>query len=579
MSQIFNKIVAWVKQLDFGNPEKNLSAVYIQAISFLIIFSVTINGIVYAVEGQLYYTFLLTLEVLFCILVIVFVRLKKLQIASTLFLFFAIGLLSYGIYSAGGIHASSAVMYPVILVFASLLLARRTFVFYVLLCIATIGFIIYAEYHQLTPVPYLPDPPSFPMFISYTLMIIFAGIVIRFITEGLQKNAQDARLYAQELSAQKDILNHMKQALEIEQERLKLTLNAAQIGIWDWEIEGGEVTWSENVASLFGMETGEFDGRYETYLSFIHPDDLSKRQQAIDDALSGATTDYFAANRIIWPSGEIRWLEGKGKVYRDEKGKAVRMAGTVVDVTEKKRAEFERERLIQELEEKNRELEQFTYTVSHDLKAPLITVNGFLGYLAEDVQSGDVERAQQDIKRIKGATAKMKRLLDELLELSRIGRMMNEPVDVPFADVVQDALELVRGQIEMNNITVQIQPNLPTVHGDRQRLTEVLQNLLDNAAKYIGNQPNPLIEIGQQGKDAEGGQPIFFVKDNGMGIAPEYHEKIFGLFNKLDARSEGTGVGLALVKRIIEFHGGRIWVESEGLGKGSIFFFTIPNTR
>jgi signal transduction histidine kinase len=104
---------------------------------------------------------------------------------------------------------------------------------------------------------------------------------------------------------------------------------------------------------------------------------------------------------------------------------------------------------------------------------------------------------------------------------------------------------------------------------------EVLQNLLDNAAKYMGRQPNPLIKVGQSGEDAERGMPIFYVEDNGIGIAPEHHERIFGLFNKLDVRTEGTGVGLALVKRIIEIHGGKIWVESEE-GKGSKFLFTLP---
>ena len=230
---------------------------------------------------------------------------------------------------------------------------------------------------------------------------------------------------------------------------------------------------------------------------------------------------------------------------------------------------------VNELETKNTELTQFTYTVSHDLKSPLVTINGFLGYLEQDSLSGNTERLKKDINRIQEAVNKMDTLLSELLELSRIGRMMNPPVDVPFDDLVKDALDIVHGQIEKYNVTVQTQPNLPTVHGDRQRLTEVLQNLIDNAAKYMGEQTDPLIEIGQQG--IEGGKPIFFVRDNGIGIAPEYHERIFGLFNKLDARSDGTGIGLALVKRIIEFHGGKIWVESE-LGKGSTFYFTLSHS-
>ena len=236
-----------------------------------------------------------------------------------------------------------------------------------------------------------------------------------------------------------------------------------------------------------------------------------------------------------------------------------------------------REKLIKELETKNTELERFTYTISHDLKSPLVTINGFLGYLKGDTASGNSDRVMMDIQRIQDAVDKMHLLLKELLELSRIGRIANAPEKVLFNDLIWEALELVHGQLEAREVTVQAQPNLPAIHGDHQRLIEVLQNLIDNAVKYMGDQPSPCIEIGQRGQDAERDQFIFFVKDNGIGIAPEYHERVFGLFNKLDAKSEGTGVGLALVKRIIEIHNGRIWVESE-VGHGSTFYFTLPKS-
>lgn len=243
------------------------------------------------------------------------------------------------------------------------------------------------------------------------------------------------------------------------------------------------------------------------------------------------------------------------------------------EVVERKQVEIEREKLITELSAKNAELERFTYTVSHDLKSPIVTIRGFLGYLAEDAFSGNTARMENDIQRITNATDKMQDLLRDLLELSRIGRMMNAPETIQFEDLLHDSLDIVHGQLEASHITVLTQPNLPAVHGDRQRLLEVLQNLLDNAIKYMGDQPNPRIEIGQQGEEED--KPIFFIKDNGIGIASEYHERIFGLFNKLDPKSDGTGVGLALVKRIIEVHGGRIWVESEP-GKGSTFYFSLP---
>ena len=191
----------------------------------------------------------------------------------------------------------------------------------------------------------------------------------------------------------------------------------------------------------------------------------------------------------------------------------------------------------------------------------------------QDALSGNTERLKKDIQRIQEAVHKMQKLLSELLELSRIGRMMNAPEVIAFDELVNEAVDIVHGRLEEHGVSVHVHANLSTVYGDRPRLVETLQNLIDNAAKYMGDQNAPDIEIGQRGE--ESGMPVFFVKDNGMGIAPEHHERVFGLFNKLDSRSEGTGVGLALVKRIIEVHGGRIWVESEA-GKGATFLFTLP---
>jgi signal transduction histidine kinase len=243
------------------------------------------------------------------------------------------------------------------------------------------------------------------------------------------------------------------------------------------------------------------------------------------------------------------------------------------ELNERKRVEAERERIIKELEAKNAELEGFTYTVSHDLKSPLITISGFLGLLEADARSGNTEKFKGDLRRINEAAEKMKRLLDELLELSRVGRLMNPPSDTPFTKIVEEALSLTRGRLMIGNIKVDVEKDLPAVQGDRPRLVEVMQNLIDNAAKFMGDQSAPRIEIGMQYRN---GEQIFFVKDNGIGIESKYREKVFGLFDKLDPHSEGTGVGLALAKRIVEVHGGRIWVESEGKGKGSLFCFTLP---
>ena len=167
----------------------------------------------------------------------------------------------------------------------------------------------------------------------------------------------------------------------------------------------------------------------------------------------------------------------------------------------------------------------------------------------------------------------MARLLDELLELSRIGRLMNEPEEVSFEAIVREALSLAEGRLKDGGIKVKIGSDLPNIYVDRVRLVEVVQNLVDNAAKFVKDRPDPKIEIGVRNQADE---HIFYVKDNGIGIDPKYHERIFGLFDKLDPGSDGTGVGLSLVKRIVEVHGGRIWVESQA-GKGATFCFTLSN--
>jgi signal transduction histidine kinase len=194
------------------------------------------------------------------------------------------------------------------------------------------------------------------------------------------------------------------------------------------------------------------------------------------------------------------------------------------------------------------------------------------------MHAGNLERANADITRIVEATDKMQRLLGELLELSRIGRMMNPSQAVPFEAIAREAVELVGRQIDGRGVQTKIAADLPPVCGDWVRLVEVVQNLIDNAVKFMGDQSVPCIEIGTCGIDGDG-KPILFVRDNGIGIDPIYHDKVFGLFNKLDPQSEGTGVGLTLVKRIIEVHGGRIWIESAGAGKGTTFYFTLPQSN
>jgi signal transduction histidine kinase len=244
------------------------------------------------------------------------------------------------------------------------------------------------------------------------------------------------------------------------------------------------------------------------------------------------------------------------------------------EIAHRKQMEEQVNVLNMKLQQQVSELERFTYTVSHDLRNPLVTIKGFLGVLEKDLREQKMDRIQSDFQRIAKATDKMNILLSELLELSRVGRIVNPPEEIDTNRLIQDAIESVHARLRSRNAAILVPPDMPTLYGDHIRLREVFENLLDNAVKYMGDQTDPKIEIGVRD---QAGASILYVKDNGMGIEEQYKEKIFGLFEKLNPTIEGTGVGLALVKRIIETHGGKIWVESDGLGEGSTFCFTIPD--
>ena len=273
--------------------------------------------------------------------------------------------------------------------------------------------------------------------------------------------------------------------------------------------------------------------------------------------------DFFIASTIVLIAGNaVRLLVTN--IHQS-------LAQARQEIEEREKLEKERETLIHELRLKNQELNRFAITVSHDLKTPLITIAGFLGYLEQDALAGNHERMEKNIAQINNAAKKMGKLVDEILDLSRIGRMMNPPANIPFDDIVQEALKLADGLLNAQQVQVRVEPQFPLVYVDRARIVQVIQNLMTNAVKFMGDQKDPYIEIGIA--DTNDGH-AFFVRDNGIGIEPQYQDRVFELFNKLDPNTEGTGIGLALVKRIVEMHSGKIWVQSE-LGHGTTFYFTL----
>jgi PAS domain S-box-containing protein len=373
----------------------------------------------------------------------------------------------------------------------------------------------------------------------------------------------------QDLTIQKRSEEMLKETL-LQQNAI---LNSIPDLAWLKNKNGQYVAVNEQFAATTGKRTEDIIGKTDfeiwdiKFATKYHNDDLEvmrsgQRKQNIEELQTDST-------------GREYWVETSKTPILNEQKEVIGTTGIAREITERKKAELERETLITELEAKNAELERYTYTVSHDLKSPLVTIRGFLGYLEKDVLAGNIEKVKEDIKRIENATKKMHALLNDLLELSRIGRLINQPTDTLFTDIAKDAISLVQGQIEAKNVLIEIHNTPAIVHGDRTRLTEVIQNLVDNAVKFMGDQPKPHITIGAITNEKN--EIVFFVRDNGVGIDSQYHERIFTLFGKLSADTEGTGIGLTLVRRIVEVHQGRIWLESEP-GKGTTFYFTLNQT-
>ncbi|MBP7933906.1 MAG: PAS domain-containing protein [Phycisphaerae bacterium] len=254
-----------------------------------------------------------------------------------------------------------------------------------------------------------------------------------------------------------------------------------------------------------------------------------------------------------------------------------KFAGTLIilnDITTRRLAERKLGETNRELERKHTEMEQLIHTVSHDLKSPLVTISGFASYVQQDLRAGRVERLGDFIHRIQGAADRMKSLIEELLELSRIGRVVDTPTTVDVHELVHEIVALHQPRLAEKNIKLVVAKTLGALHADRTRLTQLFDNLITNAINHGARPEGSVIEIGLRGTRHE---LRYFVRDNGPGIPKRYHEQVFELFSRLDRETPGSGVGLAIAKRIVTVLGGRIGVESR-VGAGATFWFALPGS-
>ncbi|MFP4370230.1 MAG: PocR ligand-binding domain-containing protein, partial [Candidatus Kapaibacterium sp.] len=303
-----------------------------------------------------------------------------------------------------------------------------------------------------------------------------------------------------------------------------------------------------------------------------------KKSDMIGKRYSELKSSFFINDRYVMRQYETAVMEKRTvKFERYHKGAEKWFSVTVFspagnnvvvmleDITQRINAQAEREKLIEILENKNAEMERFIYTVSHDLRSPLITIKGFTGFMLNDAKRGHFDKLESDIQRIVSASEKMELLLEDLLELSRIGRIANPPVEFSLDELINEVIELLHGSISKHDAIIQVAGQIGSISADRQRIQEVFQNILENSLKFRKKDIRPMIKISSEHFN---NRLEIIIEDNGIGIDREYLDKVFGLFNKLDQNSQGTGVGLALVKRIMEVHNGSVKIDSDGLNMG-----------
>ena len=348
----------------------------------------------------------------------------------------------------------------------------------------------------------------------------------------------------------------------------------AHLGSWVLDVARNSLEWSDETCRIFGVPKGGVTS-YEAFLERTHPEDREAVDAAWRAALAGAP--YDIEHRIL-VDGLTRWVRERAQLAFGPDGSPIKGVGTVQDISDRKEAE----RVLQEknaaLERSNADLESFAYVASHDLREPLRNVTAYSTLLERRLAGrlGDDER--EFLKFVHDGAMRMDALVRDLLEFSRVGRTGEPPVAVSLDKVVANACRSLTAAIKEADGKIDIPPDLPRVMARPDDLERVLTNILGNALKYRSPEVPPRIEIGCI---PDGAMWRLSIRDNGIGIQPGqgYEDRIFRLFQRLHQKHEyngGTGIGLAVCKKIVEHHGGRIWVESAGVGQGSTFHLTLP---
>ena len=367
-----------------------------------------------------------------------------------------------------------------------------------------------------------------------------------------------------------------EERLQEAESRLRQALLASNVGTWKWDIISNQDTRDAAFNNMLGLEQKDTTHPVEDFVGHIHPEDRGSVEAEIQRSIKEHDV-YKVEFRIVRPNGEIRWLSDRGETSYDNAGKVSFMTGAVVDITERKKADKALEKLNKDLElavlnlgRSNKELQDFAYVVSHDLKAPLRGIKTLASWMSTDYADKLDQNGKEQMRLLVSRVDRMHNLIDGVLQYSRVGRVKENKVQINLNEFISEVIDMVAPP---ENISIMVENELPVVECERTRMTQVFQNLLSNAVKYM-DKPQGQVRIGCIEED---GFWKFSVADNGPGIEEKYFEKIFQMFQTLAPRDdvESTGVGLTVAKKIVELYGGKIWVESK-VGQGSTFIFTLP---
>ena len=373
--------------------------------------------------------------------------------------------------------------------------------------------------------------------------------------------------------------------LIVANERFEKVTEATNDAIWDWDIVTNVLYWGIGFKKLFGFdfEKDETNLNYKNWETNIHSEDVERVIRSLEVALQSKVEKWTEDYRFQRVDGSYANVVDRGIIIRDKKDKPVRMIGALTDISERIKSQEELEELNKslkkyslELERSNEELEQFAFITSHDMQEPLRMISSFMNQLKRKYGDQLDEKALEYIHYATDGAKRMKQIILDLLQYSRANRPDEEIEEVDLNEILVDFQELRRSLISENEVSIKTD-RLPTLKTYRALMTQIFHCLLDNAIKYSKADDKTRIEVKVKEKTEEW---EFSIIDNGLGIDPEFHDKIFVIFQRLHNRDEyeGTGIGLPIAKRSVEFLGGKIWLESE-VGKGTTFYFTIPKNN